>query len=80
MCCGTRRNSNGIVISKGPRQINRTVKVRVINLSGHVKVICKNSEVNQSAPVEAVINNEQPPKPAEMSAKDQKEFGENVEK
>ena len=42
--------------------------------------MCKNSEVGQCAPVEAVINNEQPPEPAEMSAKDQKEFGENVEK
>ena len=54
--------------------------VRVINLSGHDKVICKDSEVGQCAPVEAVINNEQLPESAEMSVKDQKEFGENVEK
>ena len=58
----------------------RIVPVRVISLSDHEKVICKNAEVGQCAPVEAVINNEQPPEPAEMSAKDQKEFGENVEK
>ena len=58
----------------------RIVPVRVINLSSHEKVMCKNSEVGQCAPVEAVINNEQPPEPAEMSAKGQKEFGENVEK
>ena len=58
----------------------KIIPVRVINLSGHEKVICKNSEVGQCAPVEAVIKNEQPPEPAKMSAKDQKEFGEDVEK
>ena len=36
--------------------------------------------MGEYAPVEGVINSEQPPKPAEMSAKEQKEFGENVEK
>ena len=45
-----------------------------------MKVICKNSEVGQRAPVEAVINNEQAPEPVEASAKDQQEFGEDVEK
>ena len=49
----------------------RIVPVRVLNLSGHEKVICKNSEVGQCAPVETVINSEQLPEPAEMSVKDQ---------
>ena len=48
--------------------------------SDHEKVINKNKEVGQCAPIEAVINNEQPPEPAEMSAKDQQEFGENMRK
>ena len=50
--------------------------VRALNLSCHEKVISKNSDVGQCTPVDAVINNEQSLKPAEMSAKDQKEFGE----
>ena len=58
----------------------KIVRVRVLNLSGHEKVISKNIDVGQCALVEAVINNEQPPKPAEMSTKDQKEIGENLEK
>ena len=80
--CGTSINSNRFIISKGLRQIHRTeiVPVRVKNLSGHEKVICKNSEIGQCAPVEAVINNEQSPELAQLSAKDHKEFGENVEK
>ena len=36
----------------------RIIPLRVINLSGHANVICKNSEVSQCAPVDAVINNE----------------------
>ena len=58
----------------------RIAPVRVLNLLGLEKVICNNSESGQCAPVEAVINNEQPPESAEMSVKDQKGFGENVEK
>ena len=56
------------------------VPVRVLNLSDQKKVISKNSEVGQCATVEAVINSEQLPKPAEMSAKDQHEFDVSVEK
>ena len=48
----------------------KIVPVRVLNLSGHGKVISKSSDVGQCEPVEAVINEEQPPEPAEMSAKD----------
>ena len=58
----------------------KIVPVRVLNLSGHEKVINKNTDVGQCAPVEAIINNGQPAKSAEMSAKDQKEFDDNVEK
>ena len=54
----------------------RIVPVKVINLTAHEKVICKNSDVGQCAPVELVINNES----AKISVKDQKEFGENAEK
>ena len=54
--------------------------MRVLNLSVHKKVISKNTDEDQYAPVEVVKNNGQPPKPAEMSTEDQKEFGENVEK
>ena len=45
----------------------RIVPVRVLILLAHEKVICKNSEVGLRAPVEAVINSEQSPEPAEMS-------------
>ena len=48
----------------------KIIPVRELNLSGHVKVISKNSNVGECAPVVAIINNEQPPIPAEMSAKD----------
>ena len=48
------------------------VPVRVLNLPSHDKVISKNTDVTQCDPVEAVINNEQSPKPAEISAKDLK--------
>ena len=58
----------------------KIIPVRMLNLSGHEKVISKNSNVGQCAPVEAVINNEQLPESAEMSVKDQKEFCENVKK
>ena len=58
----------------------KIVLVRALNLSGHEKVISKNTDVGKCASVETVINNEQPPEPAEMSAKDQKELNENVEK
>ena len=50
----------------------RIVPVRVIHLSGREKTISKNSDVDQCTPVEAVINNEQPPEPAKMSPKGQK--------
>ena len=33
--------------------------------------VCKNSEVDKCAPVEAALNSEQLPKPSEMSANDQ---------
>ena len=49
--------------------VQRIVPVRVINLSGHEKVIYKNSEVGQCAPVETVINNEQPPNLPKCQAK-----------
>ena len=54
--------------------------MRVLNLLGLEKVICNNSESGQCAPVEAVINNEQPPEPAVMSVRGQQKFSENVEK
>ena len=71
MCCGTSRNSNLLSAkahAKSTEQI--IVPVRVLNLSGHEKVICKNSEVGQCAPVEGVINSEQLPEPGKMSDKD----------
>ena len=55
----------------------KIVLVRVLNLSGHEKIISKNTDVGECAPVEVIINTEQPPKPAEMTTKDQKEFVEN---
>ena len=65
MDCGKSKNSNGCNINKGLR---------------HEKVICKNLQVGQCAPIETVINNEQPPKPAKMLAKNETQFGENEAK
>ena len=48
----------------------KIVPIRVLNLSGHEKAINKHIDVCQCSPVEAIINNGQPPKYAEMSAKD----------
>ena len=54
--------------------------MRVLNLSGHEKVISKSSRVGQRSPVKAVINSEQLSEPAERSAKGQQEFGVSVQK
>ena len=54
--------------------------MRVLNLSDHEKVICKNSDADYSASVETVINSEQSLEPGEMSAKDQHKFGVSVKK
>ena len=58
----------------------KIVPMRVLNLSGHEKVISKTSEVAQCAPVEVVINSEQLPEPIEMLPKDQQKFRISVEK
>ena len=50
----------------------KLIPVRVLNLSGHKEFINKNTDVGEYALVEVIINNEQPPKPAEISEKDQK--------
>ena len=82
--CGlwNQQKYTGLISAKAFVKSNeqKIAPVRVLNLPDHKKVISKNTDVDECAPIEAVINNEQPQKPAEMSEKDQKEFGENVEK
>ena len=67
-----------LLLAKAKSIEQRIIPVRVMKLSGNERDICNNSEVDQCAPVEAVINNEQLPEPAKMSVQNQNEFGENV--